>query len=273
MPFFGEALSPEPKAVFQYGGFVVTSSMLVTVITAIVIIAIVQTAMRAPKLIPSGLQNGVEWVVESIGGLLEQILGYEMMKRGFWFFATIFIFILSCNLIGLLPGVGTFGLGHGTNVWNFEVIHPYLRGPNADVNLTSAMSLVYLVTWCIWSWQLQGPWGIIHHIFGAKAHFANWLVNMLFGILFIFIGCIELISILFRPFTFTFRLYGNIYGGENLLDAVYHLSPNWAVVLLTPFYFQELLVAFIQAFVFFVLTAVFTALMRPSNDPSEAGAH
>ena len=260
-----------PAVVFRLGDFVVTSSMIVAVFTAAVIIGIVQVAMRAPKIVPSGLQNVVEAVVEGIGNFLETILGYEMMKRGYWFFATIFIFILSCNVFSLFPGVGTFGYGHGTDFWNFEVTQPFFRGPNADVNLTAAMSLVYFVTWVIWSLQMQGPWGMMVHIFGPKTKFSNTLINILFGILFLFIGVVEMISILFRPFTFTFRLYGNIYGGENLLDSLYHLAPTWAVVLLTPFYFYELLVAFIQAFVFFVLTAVFTALMRPHS--SEGAAH
>ena len=69
---------------------------------------------------------------------------------------------------------------------------------------------------------------------------------------------------------FTFRLYGNIFGGEYLLDSIYKMAPNFAFIALVPFYFYELLVAVVQAFVFFVLTAAFTGLItNTSNHPEE----
>ena len=70
-----------------------------------------QVATRKMTEVPSGAQNLLEWLVESLYGLLESIIGRHLVERTFWFFGTVFIFILAANWIGLLPGVGTIGWG------------------------------------------------------------------------------------------------------------------------------------------------------------------
>jgi F-type H+-transporting ATPase subunit a len=92
--------------------------------------------------IPDGLQNFFEWLIESLCGFLEGIIGPHLVQRTFWFFATVFIFILSANWAGLVPGVGSIGWGHQTT-HGFIVEQPLLRGANADVNMTLAMALVF----------------------------------------------------------------------------------------------------------------------------------
>jgi F-type H+-transporting ATPase subunit a len=278
-PIFAEGLSMQPDTVFTVPcvNFSVTSSMIVALIAAIVVIGVAQTAMRAPKLIPTGLQNFVEWVVECLSNLLEGILGRDVMQRGFWFFASIFVFILGCNIISLFPGVGTYGAGHGSG-WDFEVDHPFLRGANADVNMTAAMAGIFFVLWFYWSFASLGPVKFISHLFGSKVTLSNPFANFTFHIIFFLVGITEVVSIVvIRPLAFTFRLYGNIYGGEYLLDSVYKMAPHFAWALLIPFYFFELLVAFIQAFVFCILTAVFTGVMCSNDEHSpseeEAAAH
>jgi F-type H+-transporting ATPase subunit a len=267
-----------PKAavpVVSFWGFDISNSMVVSWIAAILIIAVVQTAMRAPKAVPSGLQNFVEWVVELLSDLLEKILGHKMMERGFWFFASIFVFIVGCNLISLVPGVGSIGLGQGTNVWNFDVQKPFLRGANADVNMTAAMSAIFFFLWFYWTFTTVGIVGFIKHTFLSPVKYPYLVANIGMGLLFMFVGLIEVISILIiRPIAFTFRLYGNIYGGEYLLDSIFKASPLFSPLILAPFYTYELLVAFIQAFVFCVLTAVFTALScNGGNSPSSESNH
>lgn len=265
----------KPNTVFTipYVGFEITSSMIVAAITTVLLIAFVQIAMRNPKLVPTGMQNFTEWVVEMLSNLLEKTLGYKMMVRGFWFFASIFVFIFGANLVSLLPFVGTFGYGHVVN-GHFEVEEPFLRGANADVNVTAAFATIFFFLWFYWSLSALGPWAFVSHIFGSKVKFPNMFGNALFGIIFFLVGIIELISILvIRPLAFTFRLYGNIYGGEYLLHAIYKMSPLFAPLLLVPFYFLELLVAFIQAFVFCILTAVFTSIMVSEEHSEEEGAH
>src|SRR5215813_14755801 len=113
------------------GGFL-TNSMLVTWLVALGLIVFAQIATRNMKEVPEGAQNFWEWLVEGLYGFIEGIVGAELVKKTFWFFATIFIFILFTNWVGLFPGVGTIGWGvdgpHG-----FELTRPWLRGGNADL--------------------------------------------------------------------------------------------------------------------------------------------
>src|SRR5215467_4603675 len=96
-------------------GFPVTNSMLVSWIAALGLIIFAQLATRKMEKVPSGAQNFLEWLVESLYGFLEGILGPHLVKRTFWFFATVFIFILCANWIGLVPGIGAMGWGHVTS--------------------------------------------------------------------------------------------------------------------------------------------------------------
>ena len=79
-------------------------------------------------------------------------------------------------------------------------------------------------------------------------------------------GCLEVVSILFRPVSLTFRLYGNIFAGENMLDAMATLVPGLGWLLQIPFYFLELLMGLVQAVVFMLLTAVFTLIIRQHEE-------
>ena len=87
-------------------GFPITNSMVVSWIVALGLIVFAQVATRNMKQVPGGAQNFLEWLVEGLYGFLEGIIGRHLVKRTFWFFATIFIFILSANWVGLIPGVG-----------------------------------------------------------------------------------------------------------------------------------------------------------------------
>src|ERR1700758_2092598 len=134
-------------------GFGITNSMLVTWIVAAAIIVFAQIATRRVQPIPSGAQNFWEWIVEGLRNFLENIIGRDLVKKGFWFYATTFIFILFVNWFGLIPGIGTIGWGHYDGSGNFHVDRPLLRGGNADLNMTTAMSAIFFVMWFIWAIQ------------------------------------------------------------------------------------------------------------------------
>ena len=105
---------PPPSAV-EIGrvfGLPITNSMVVSWVVALGLIVFAQVATRNMEQVPSGAQNFLEWLVAGLYGLLEGILGPHLVKRTFWFFATVFIFILAANWVGLVPGVGTIGWGH-----------------------------------------------------------------------------------------------------------------------------------------------------------------
>lgn len=272
-----EGLPSAATEVFKIGSFPVTSSMLVTWIVALGVILFARYATRKVKEVPDGAQNFWEWMVESLHDFLEGVLGPDLVKKTFWFFATVFIFILFTNWFGLLPGVGTIGWGaQGPD--GFEVTRPLLRGGNADLNMTSAMAVLFMVCWLVWALQSDGVLGFVLHIFGPKGDNTGFLKYMMIVVFFL-VGFLELLSIAFRPISLSFRLYGNVFAGENLLDALSNTvrSPAWAkavfsVLLPVPFYFLELLVGLVQALVFMLLTAVFTALIC-QHDEADAKEH
>jgi len=240
-------------------GLPITNSMVVTWVVAVGLIAFAQLATRKMERIPGGAQNFFEWLVSSVYGLLEGILGRHLVERTFWFFATIFIFILAANWVSLVPGVGTIGWGqvgdHG-----FKITHPLFRGANADLNLTFAMSIFFFAAWIVWSLREVGVRGVLHELFAPKGE-TSGVLRLLMVVVFFAAGLLEIISILFRPVSLSFRLYGNIYAGENMLEAMAALVPGLGWLLPIPFYFMELLVGLVQALVFMLLTAVFTLLM------------
>jgi F-type H+-transporting ATPase subunit a len=274
-----KGLPLKSPTLFEVGPLIVTSSMLVTWVVAIAIIAFAQIATRNMKEVPEGMQNFAEWLVEGLYNLLEGIIGHKLVKKTFWFFATIFILILFSNWFGLIPGVGTIGFGNPTGPWSIERVNePIFRGANADFNMTFAMAMVFFVMWTIWALQSNGFGGFIMHLFGPKGDTKGPL-KILMVFIFIVVGFLEIISILFRPVSLSFRLYGNIFAGENLMDAMANLvqHPEWlkilcAVVIPIPFYFMEILVGLVQAMVFMFLTAVFTLLICQHDDEGH-GVH
>jgi F-type H+-transporting ATPase subunit a len=252
-------LSQKAVEIARVFGFPITNSMLFSWIAALFLIIFAQLATRKMEQIPSGAQNFLEWLIESLYNFLEELLGKHLVERTFWFFATVFIFILFSNWIGLIPGVGTIGWGHQT-AHGFVVDQPLLRGANADVNLTLAMALVFFACWFVWAIQEVGPMGFLKELFAPKGE-SSGALKLVLVVVFFIVGCLEIISILFRPVSLSFRLYGNIFAGENMLETMARLVPGLGWLLPVPFYFLELLVGLVQALVFMLLTAVFTLLI------------
>jgi len=245
-------------------GFPITNSMVVTWIVAVGLIIFARVATRNMKRVPAGAQNLLEWLVEGLYDFLERIIGPHLVKRTFWFLATVFIFILSANWVGLIPGAGTIGWGHQTPT-GFVVDQPLFRGANADLNLTLAMALVFFACWIIWALQEVGPGGFLRELFAPKGASTGFL-KVLMIVVFFAAGCLEIVSILFRPISLSFRLYGNIFAGENMLETMSRLVPGLGWLLPIPFYFMELLVGLVQALVFMLLCAVFTLLVCPREE-------
>lgn len=273
-----EGLPSAAQEIFKIGAFPVTNSMVVTWIVALGLIVFARLAMRKMQAVPSGMQNFWEWLVESLYDFLESIVGKDLVKKTFWFFATIFIFILFTNWFGLLPGVGTIGRGVATE-HGFHVTEPFFRGGNADLNMTFAMASIFMVLWLVWALRSNGIVGFVLHIFGPKGDSTGFIKYMMIVIFFL-VGFLEMISIAFRPVSLSFRLYGNVFAGENLLEAMSNVvqHPAWAhavfsVLLPIPFYFLELLVGLVQAFVFMLLTTVFTALICLHDEEHEKEQH
>ena len=265
------SLSQKAVEIGRVLGFPITNSMFVSWIAALGLIAFAQLATRKMQQIPSGAQNFLEWLVEKLYGFLEDLLGPHLVKRTFWFFATVFIFILCANWIGLIPGAGTIGWGH-TTAHGFKVDQPLFRGANADVNQTLAMALIFFACWIVWALREVGPLGFAKELFAPKGE-STGLLKIVLAIVFFAVGCLEIVSILFRPVSLSFRLYGNTFAGESMLETMANLVPGLGWLLPVPFYFLELLVGLVQALVFMLLTAVFTLLICQHEAESHESAH
>jgi F-type H+-transporting ATPase subunit a len=259
-----EALPLHAGKVTEAFGLPITNSMIMVWIAASIIILFAKLATRKMSLVPAGLQNLAEWMVESLYDFLEGILGAHLVKRTFWFFGGVFVLILFTNWIGLLPGVGTIKYGESA----------LLRGGNADLNMTSALSILFTVLWFYWALTENGLGGFLKHIFAPKGDFKGFM-KLFMTIIFFLVGVIEVFSILLRPVALSFRLFGNVYAGENMLETMMKMVPEKLAFLpALPFYFLELLVGLIQALVFMLLTSVFLKLICDhGDDHKEDHAH
>jgi F-type H+-transporting ATPase subunit a len=138
--------------------------------------------------------------------------------------------------------------------------------------MTLAMALVFFGCWIVWALQEAGLRGVLKELFAPKGD-TSGVLRLLMVVVFFAAGLLEIISILFRPVSLSFRLYGNIFAGENMLETMATLVPGLGWLLPIPFYFMELLVGLVQAMVFMLLTAVFTLLICQHEETGPATAH
>ncbi|MFZ4778111.1 MAG: F0F1 ATP synthase subunit A [Terrimicrobiaceae bacterium] len=258
-----------------------TNSIFVSIFISGFVIWLCRSATRKMTIVPSPLQNAFELVVEGLYNLLEEVVGKHMIARTFSFLATLFIFILASNWFSLLPGVGSIGWGEHPPGRFLSLAHvdtPLLRPTTADLNMTLAMALIFMFMWLYWSLSEMGLKNFLLHLFGVKGGLKGFMAVALAPIFF-FVGMIEVVSILFRPVSLSLRLYGNVFAGENLLSSMITLGsdiglPRWVAMLVSvtipiPFYFLELLVGILQAFVFMLLCAVYIQLATSHDEEEE----
>ncbi|MBV9658162.1 MAG: F0F1 ATP synthase subunit A [Verrucomicrobia bacterium] len=273
-------LNAEPLTEHGFIRFLTNSIIVAFIVTALLVWA-ARRATDKMELVPRRTgQNIFEAVVEALYNMLEGIVGRHMVGRAFPLLATFFIFILCSNLFGLVPGVGTIGWGRPSGPLSIDEMHaPLLRPANADLNMTLSMALLFMVFWLTWSLQEMGVGGFLSHMFGPKGGVQGALKYALMPIFF-FVGIIEVVSIIFRPVSLSLRLFGNIYAGDNLLHTMTHLGDAlpaflripMSILVPVPFYFLELLVAFVQALVFTLLCAVYIQLSTTHDDSHHAAA-
>jgi len=222
-------LPASAEVLFEFGWFKFTNSTLMMLLVSVVLIVVAQLATRKISLVPTPLQNFVEWILESLINFLSGVLGESLAKRTFWFFGTLFIMILFANWMGLIPGVGTVGFfNSGPGADPNDTFTPLLRGANADLNMTSAMAVTFALLWFYWAITETSVKDFFAHIFAPKGKFQGvMLVAMI--VIFGFVGIIEVLSIAFRPVALMFRLYGNVYAGENMLESIMNMVPLDAV--------------------------------------------
>ena len=254
-----EGVAPAAAKLIDFGhGWAITNSMVTGWAISAFILLSIFVLVGKPKILPGKGQAVFESILEALRELFEPIVGKKAFPAAFPLLVTFFIFILVHNWMGLIPGVGTIGWGHDAD-GHFEITRPLIRPFNSDFNGTIALALVSFGAWLIIVLKYAGPKLLFVDLFGNKAdknETPGWLYPILTLVFFI-VGLIEVLSIIIRPFTLSVRLFGNVFGGENLL----HGTSFFFV-----FYFMELLVGLIQALVFTLLTSVYIGLICNHGD-------
>lgn len=238
----------KPEILGYYGNFPITNTLLVSVGVSLLLIIVAVIATRKIKVIPSGLQNLFEMIIEGAYTMVEDIAGSSKAKVFFPIVFTFFLFIITANWLGLFPGVGTITFDH----------KPLLRSINSDLNMTLALALVS---------------AFLTHFFaikylGIKNYLKKWFSLEMFGV-FLFVGFLELVGEFTKVVSLSFRLFGNILAGEVVLTTVSTLSKFTAFLIPLPFYFLEIIVGFVQAAVFMMLTLVFMVLLSEKHSAEE----
>ena len=259
----GDGVKVTAETVFTLGNLPVTNSMITSWIISLLLVVLVKIMVGKPQLIPTKGQLILESVIGGIRGIIEPIVGKKVFFPSFWLLSGLFFFILIHNWSGLLPGVGTIGYGQVDDQGHFAIAKPLVRPGNADLNMTLALALVANLFWIYFIVKFAGFKAIIKDWFGNKAEKSevSSLIFGLLGIIFLAVGVIEVLSILFRPVSLTFRLFGNVFGGESLLHSMFYLVPQLKWILPVPFYFMEVLIGLVQALVFMLLVSVYIGLI------------
>ena len=244
------SLAAEP--IFNLWGISVTNSFLTAYFVMAILFIGSYLITRSLHMVPTMPQLMGEIVVGGLYDFFKSVTG-KHIKRFFPLLASIFIFVIVSNWIGLLPGVGTIGFFHG------KEFTPLFRGPTADLNTTLALALVSVFAIQYYGFKIAG----IHY----STRFINFSNPILFGV-----GILEFVSELSKIISFAFRLFGNIFAGEVLLAVIAFLIP---FIVPLPFLTLELFVGFIQALVFSMLTAVFlnVAVSHGEEHGEEVSVH
>lgn len=233
-------ISIAAEEIFHIGSFVVTNTLFFSFL--ILILLLTGSFFIRPRLaiIPGKAQGILEFIFDQVLALMDSVLGRrEKSLRYFPLVATIFLFSLFSNWLGLFPAVGPIGIKE-----NHHLV-PLFRSPASDLNFTIALASI-----AVFSVNFFGVGAL-----GFKKHFSKFftLKNPIFS----FAGILEFISEFVKIISFSFRLFGNIFAGEVLLTIIGFLVPYFMPL---PFLFLEVFVGFIQAFIFSMLTLVFIAM-------------
>ncbi|MDH7488149.1 MAG: F0F1 ATP synthase subunit A [Anaerolineae bacterium] len=249
------------ETIFHLGPIPVTNSMLTSALVVILLLVMAWLVTRKMQLIPGRYQAMWEMVVEFLLDLSVDTAGKKVGRIVFPLIATFFIFILTANWMGLLPGIGPSiyvevaeAAEHGTEI----VRVPLFRAANADLNMTAAMALLSITVVQIAGVAVNGVKGYVKHLASP-----------------ILLTPVHIVSELSHIISLAARLFGNIFGGEVLVTVMYSLVP---VVVPAVFLGLEVLFGFIQALIFSVLSIVYIALAtagghEENGEPAHAAAH
>lgn len=245
----GISIHLAPDAIGTFFGVPITNTLLTVWLTMVVLVLVAFLIKNKLALVPSKGQVAAELLIGGVYDYMADVLESKSLARKFFpLVMTIFIFILTMNWVGLLPGVDSIGL-HKEAVSHGEVVSkfiPFFHPPATDLNITIGFAIIAFVAIELAGVTLLG-------FFKYAGKFINFRSPLGFVI-----GLIELLSEMARLISFSFRLFGNIFAGKTLLLVVMFLATPY--LLPVPLIAYELFVGFIQAFIFAILTLYFIKL-------------
>ena len=254
-------LAAEP--IFHFCIFPITNSMLNVwgaLLLFIVIALFINQGMKKyyrTGLAPKGILNFIESIIEIFLQQIDNVTGDRKKTLKFLpIVGGMFLFILTSNWIGILPGIGSIVVRRGA-----EVI-PLFRSANSDLNLTLSMAVFSVVLSHLLGIAVIGFFKYANKFvkFGDiyKAIKSGKIGNLGIAIIEFFVGLLEIISEVAKMVSLSLRLFGNIFAGEVLLTVIASLISGYAAFgIPLPFLGLELLVGIIQAMVFALLTLVY----------------
>ncbi len=237
----------------KIGSFPITNTLLTTWIVMAVLITASYFIGKNISTIPGKIQSVAEIVIETIFQTIADLADEKRAKRFFPIVATLFIYILTANYIGLLPGFGTIGFFEHHE--GKSILVPFFRSMNSDLNVTLALALTSVVVTHFYAITTVGVWDYLKRYFSLNP-------------VYLFVGILEIVAEFTKIASLSFRLFGNIFAGENLLITI---SSIFAFVLPLPFMFLEIIVGFVQAAIFMMLTLVFMAILSDKHTTSPGG--
>jgi len=262
-------------------------TLAVTIVLLVVIaFATNRSLVKSQKtdLIPSGIGNAMEAILEMLYNLTESSAGAKWAKAIFPWFATIMIYVLFANLLKLVPGFESIGVIHHAHGEGHAVQHmsgfdmilpekgeyilaPFFRGISVDLNFTLTLAVISFVMIQVIGVRAQGL-AYFSKFFNTKRMFKV----PFFGAMDFLVGLLEVISEFAKILSFTFRLFGNMFAGVVLVAVVASLLGNVSILAAMIMMF-ELFVGLIQAFVFGMLTMVFMAMATQGHGDEEHAEH
>lgn len=250
------------EPVYHIGGFTITNSLLASWMTVIILVIFFISVGKKIKKIPRGLQNLFEIILEQALELADSITGDRVKSEKFLPISlALFLFILTSNWLGLLPGMGTIGFVEQEGVRN--VFIPLFRGGTADINTTLALAVFSVVISNFFGIFVVGAWKHFNKFINLKilaqipGKIREDTTVLLVNPIQAFVGIVEFIGEIAKIASLSFRLFGNIFAGEVLLASMMAI---FAFILPLPFIFLEIIVGLIQALIFAILTLVYMTI-------------
>jgi F-type H+-transporting ATPase subunit a len=277
--------SPEPF--HRLGPIYITNTLIATWLSILVLIGLFYFATRKMKLVPKGLQNFAETIIETLLNFVESVAGKENGRKFFPLIATIFLYVIMNAWMGLLPFFNVIGEAHagtsdtlfykltGLGQYSGPIIDlPLFRAANTDINVPLMLALMSFLSVEYWGITSLGLGHYLNKFFRLggvlqglgqliKGRIKEAVNAILFGLINMFIGVLELLSEFVRIISFTFRLFGNMTAGEILLLMMAFLIP-WVIPVI--FYGLETFIGIIQAFIFAGLTLVFATMAVTAHE-------